>query len=120
MKEVITKILFSLLTLFLIIFELLFVFIVTVSISTFSLGWIFKNWATIKEDEAILGIEIAAFSIFLGFVFALLGLVPSYKITLSLAKFFEKRGWKIEKPGRLFFFSLLLLLGIFFLLFYLH
>jgi len=50
----------------------------------------------------------------IGLIMIALSLIPSYKITILLKKLLEKRGWKIEKPGRLFLFSLLLLLILFF------
>ena len=90
------------------------IFFLTLSVSLLSLGFIVKKYNPSGEDIAMDFVGAAALSFWLSALSVLLSLIPSYKITLSLAKLFEKRGWKIENPGRLFFFSLLLLLILFF------
>ena len=114
LKKILIKLSFLTLVILLIAILAIIIFFLTLSVSLLSLGFIIKKFNPSGEDIAMDFVGAAALSFWLSALSVLLSLVPFYKITLSLANFFEKRGWKIENPHHFFFLSLVILLILFF------
>ncbi len=55
------------------------------------------------------GVMAGGWAILLGFLISPLSLIPSYKLSLKLAKTFQSRGWEIRNPKKLFWVSVGLL-----------
>lgn len=65
------------------------------------------------ESDALSTLAVAVGSMFFAMLLATLSLLPSYFICMKLARYLrEKRGWPIDRPRRLFAYSLLTPIGL--------
>jgi len=86
-----------------------------VSTAVLALGVIFVASRTIAglEADPLSGMAVAVGSVLLAMFIGTLSLIPSYFICMKLARYLrETRGWPIDRPRRLFAYSILAPVGL--------
>ena len=82
---------------------------ITFLLSSFLIGFVMKSFVIGESVLSAEGILLAQIALFGGLLVSPFSLIPSYKLSLKLAKAFQSRGWEIKNPKQLFWVSVGLL-----------